>query len=746
MVQLKTEGSLSSKVDGNAGVIEEPETQQTGNETNSNGQFHKSEDYVLTLKATPERDSYAFNQSATNFIGMVDIKAPLFEDSERAAIDIFCVVDTSGSMSGDRISLLRKSIRRLIRGLHSKDRLAVVEFASNYQVLLELVKMDENGKEKAKGVVNKLRAHGGTHLSGGLLEGLKMVKRRIPGEANDVCSILLFTDGEANAGIRDTGKILAAAEQEAGMEKLGKVMPTGDPEKWSVDNVCQWLAFKDLDLEDVVTNVKNMKIDGQILMHDLTEDMLEEDLNVSRLHTAKFLREIEKLREGDEEELVAQVIQLECTINTFGYGSNHNSDFLEKLAERFDGMYYFIKDTDAINEGFATCLGGLMSTVATNLQLSLTPLNGAANVKILNDFVVSTQEETVTANLGDIQSEEKRHILFEIDLPKISFEKDVDSYCSVKLSYENTISTKSEMLLSSLKLRRENVTGKRDEIVDEQYNRVVVAQALQTADELGRAGQLERARVSLDRAMYDVRKSRSCQTPLSRNLVSDMAETRKGYATLKDYRGWGKQYTKQNRSCYRRERSVRVNDPMGLYSTQSSFINVFRRNTVSEFNLSCSDDSESADDLVSNHLTRAASMVGTNQVSDIKPRFPLLVRQNTESLISTRTGYRMSLRKKKAHYRSLKELMPNKAKFHHDKVPKPESQNNSVVTVSGSPETTKSESATTGYIVPPMFRSESPEKYVETHSIPAFAKKSERSENIRDSSQVQDTETKLEEI
>merc|ERR1719233_2708283 len=126
---------------------------------------------------------------------------------------------------------------------------------------------------------------------------------------------------------------------------------------------------------------------------------------VSRVHTKKFLREIEKLREGVEENVQGQELQLDCTINTFGYGSNHNSDMLEKLAERFDGMYYFIKDAGAINEGFATCLGGLMSTVATNLHLNVIPLNGAKNVKILNDFAVSKHEGTVTTKLGDIQSE-----------------------------------------------------------------------------------------------------------------------------------------------------------------------------------------------------------------------------------------------------------------------------------------------------------------------------------------------------
>jgi len=303
----------------------------------------------------------------------------------------------------------------------------------------------------------------------------------------------------------------------------------------------------------------------------------------------------------------AEEVQLDCTINTFGYGSNHNSDMLEKLADRFDGMYYFIKDAESINEGFATCLGGLMSTVATNLQLSVIPLNGAGNVKILNDFPVSQDQGTVTTNLGDIQSEEKRHIVFVIDLPKVSSEKVSESYSSLKLSYENTITFKSDVLLSSMELSRETFTGNRSKTVDEQYNRVVVAKALEEADNLGRAGNLKQARASIDTAMATVRTSQSCRTPMSRNLVSDMTETMKGYATLKDFRRWGKQYTKQNRSCIRRERSVRVNDICGQYATQSGYTNNSQRMIVSQFNNSCSDDSDSHDENFSNQRTGGSS-------------------------------------------------------------------------------------------------------------------------------------------
>jgi len=566
---------------------------------------NKTEEYSLLLKTKPESEVVAYDEVKPKFIGMADIEAPLFENASRAAVDIVCVLDTSGSMSGDRISLLRKSVRRLVRGVNCKDRLALIEFNSNSHVLLKFTSMDVKGKQRAKEIINTLGCWGGTHLSGGLLEGLKMVKRREKQISNEVCSILLFTDGEANYGIKETHLILKAAEMESGIHQ-GGTKPEGDPANWNVDDVCEWLAYIEMDLPKLVEQVKEMKIDGQILTHDLTEEMLEEDLEISRIHRSKFLREIEKLRIGEEDIKEPAAPPLSCTINTFGYGSRHNSDLLEKLAERFDGMYYYVKDSEAINEGFATCLGGLMSTVATNMQLSLTPVNGAKDLKVLSDFPTTVKNTTVTINVGEIQSEEHRHILFEIELPKAKAKTGTESYCSIKLSYDNAISSKTDILITEMKTRRGKVTTKRDELVDVQYNRVIAAEALSTADKLGKLGDLEKARTTLDTAFESVRRSMSCKMGMSRNLMQDMEQTRKGYTNMNEYQRWGRNYTKQNRACYRKERAVKVNDKLGLYSTQSQYVSLSKMKTVSAFDDSCSDDSDDAG-MPQLRLTRALS-------------------------------------------------------------------------------------------------------------------------------------------
>merc|ERR1719233_1862250 len=179
-----------------------------------------SEGYKLQLQAQPECDEVKCSEAMEGFLGMAKISAPAYQKNERASMDCICVLDTSGSMDGDRISLVRKSVRRLVRGVQSKDRVAIVEFNTQIKVLLPLTVMDGDGKDKAKIIIKNMTATGGTNLSGGLLKGLELVKRRI--ERREVCSILLFTDGEANDGIRDIPGILRAAEDAIGMPKTQK--------------------------------------------------------------------------------------------------------------------------------------------------------------------------------------------------------------------------------------------------------------------------------------------------------------------------------------------------------------------------------------------------------------------------------------------------------------------------------------------------------------------------------------------
>lgn len=90
----------------------------------------------ITVNTTLEYQAQAFDHES-NMFGMVKLVAPsLFSDITdekeleelRVPVDIVCVIDQSGSMTGDKIRLLKETLYYLINQLKSLDRLAIISF------------------------------------------------------------------------------------------------------------------------------------------------------------------------------------------------------------------------------------------------------------------------------------------------------------------------------------------------------------------------------------------------------------------------------------------------------------------------------------------------------------------------------------------------------------------------------------------------------------------------------------------
>jgi len=44
-------------------------------------------------------------------------------------------------------------------------------------------------------------------------------------------------------------------------------------------------------------------------------------------------------------------------VNTFGFGADHDALLLKTIAEKSDGVYYYIQNAEAIPKAFANCFG-----------------------------------------------------------------------------------------------------------------------------------------------------------------------------------------------------------------------------------------------------------------------------------------------------------------------------------------------------------------------------------------------------
>ena len=61
-------------------------------------------------------------------------------------VDLICIVDISGSMSGDKIKLVRESLKYLVNLMNEEDNFALVKFDSYAVVVNNFTKMSEENK------------------------------------------------------------------------------------------------------------------------------------------------------------------------------------------------------------------------------------------------------------------------------------------------------------------------------------------------------------------------------------------------------------------------------------------------------------------------------------------------------------------------------------------------------------------------------------------------------------------------
>jgi Ca-activated chloride channel family protein len=127
---------------------------------------------------------------------MLELVAPPATPVDRAPLDVVVVLDRSGSMSGPPLQSVTAATAQLLRLAGPDDRIGVVAFDDEVQLVLPLAHHDPAVGGRA---VRQIHQGGSTNLSGGWLKGLEMLTTAPRAEA--LRRIVVLTDGHANAGI-----------------------------------------------------------------------------------------------------------------------------------------------------------------------------------------------------------------------------------------------------------------------------------------------------------------------------------------------------------------------------------------------------------------------------------------------------------------------------------------------------------------------------------------------------------------
>lgn len=114
------------------------------------------------------------------------------------------VLDTSGSMAGDKLEQAKAALNFVLSHLKPADRFDIVAFSSDVRTFAEgPVTADADALSRARRFVDRLEAVGGTNISDALSTALRMESpRSLPRY------VVFLTDGQPTEGTRDHNAIL----------------------------------------------------------------------------------------------------------------------------------------------------------------------------------------------------------------------------------------------------------------------------------------------------------------------------------------------------------------------------------------------------------------------------------------------------------------------------------------------------------------------------------------------------------
>ena len=142
----------------------------------------------------------------------IGIQARKIDPADRPPSNLVFLMDVSGSMRpANKLPLLKRALRLLIKNLGEKDRVAFVTYAGEAAVVLPSTTCDR--KEEIYRALEHIMAGGPTYGEAGIRDAYATAAAHfIPGGTNRV---ILATDGDFNLGMTDEGSLIRLIRKQA---------------------------------------------------------------------------------------------------------------------------------------------------------------------------------------------------------------------------------------------------------------------------------------------------------------------------------------------------------------------------------------------------------------------------------------------------------------------------------------------------------------------------------------------------
>lgn len=494
-----------------------------------------TEKAALNVKTTPKHSVIGLASKLKTQVCAVNMTARDLpeDDSQRSAVDIIVALDVSGSMSGYKLDLCKKTLLLLLRVLFPQDRFGLIAYAENATIEIPVQKMNGANKKKCIEKIETLGTRGCTNISAAV--GLAREEMRQIETPNEVQTVFLLTDGQANAGI---------------------------------------VGIKG---NDLLEYTKNCFVDENFTLEG-TEGA--EDHAVGRRRRASWFRRMTSQHRAEEDKKPASkpaAVAVDgkafnpITLHCFGVGTDHDSNLLQNMADTTPGgTYYFIEKDADIGTAFGDALGGILSVVAQSVVVTISvpeeaKAKGVQIVKVYHDNIVKRENGSYTVVVGDFYAEESRDVLFDVQLANSGGSEEPCIHAEISVSYTDTIlkipaTANATVCMIARPLGDE--LSPADPHVEVQWTRLMATQAMERANQMAQANDFEGAKACLRMAQEKVRRTKG-STPAAYNasldfLDADMSLVSAGMSSAREYASVGAHTAKSTMQMHSKQRCSTV--------------------------------------------------------------------------------------------------------------------------------------------------------------------------------------------
>ena len=144
-------------------------------------------------------------QTEDTLTALVAFDAPISEsDSARPGECLIPILDRSGSMSGEPMNSCKQALHTLVDRMKPQDIFGLVTFDTEARIHVPTRSIRDHDIATVHQLIDSIQLGGSTDLSAGYLLGLDQARRNVQPTG---ASVILLSDGHANAGIQSLSKI-----------------------------------------------------------------------------------------------------------------------------------------------------------------------------------------------------------------------------------------------------------------------------------------------------------------------------------------------------------------------------------------------------------------------------------------------------------------------------------------------------------------------------------------------------------